>query len=49
MICGIIPRFSHEPPTNTFVALLVKEFKKEWNEGFECYSMISKKSGTVLS
>ena len=43
IICGIIPRFSHEPPRNTFVAPLVEELKKAWNEGFECYSMISKK------
>ena len=42
MICGIIPRFLHEPPTNLFAAPLVEEVKK-WNEGFKCYSSISKK------
>ena len=34
IICGIIPRFSHEPPTNKFVAPLVAELKKAWDEGF---------------
>ena len=42
IICGIIPRFSHEPPINTFVAPVVEELKKAWNEDFECYSLISK-------
>ena len=50
IIGGIIPRFSHEPLTNTFVVLLVEGLKKAWNEGFECCSMIlKKKNGTVLS
>ena len=49
IICGIIPRFIHEPPTNTFVTPPAKELKKAWNEGFECYSMISKKwNGFIL-
>ena len=29
IICDIIPRFSHEPPTNTFVPPLVEELKKK--------------------
>ena len=28
IICGVIPTFSHEPPTNTFAAPLVRELKK---------------------
>ena len=49
IICGIIPRFLYEPPTNTFVAPLVQELEKAWNEGFECYSMTSNKwNGFIL-
>ena len=45
IICGNIPRFSYEPLTKTFVfvAPLVKELKKAWNEGFEHCSIISTK------
>ena len=49
IICGIIPRSSHEPPKNTFVTPPAEELKKAWNEGFKCYSMISKKwNGFIL-
>ena len=43
IIYGISSRFSHEPPTDTFVAPLVEELKNTWNVGFESYSTISKK------
>ena len=48
IICAIIPRFSHDLPTKTFVAPLVEEFKKTWNEGLESYSMISKNMEQVF-
>lgn len=50
IICGISSRFSHEPPTNTFVAPLVEELKNTWNDGFEYYSTILKKQkGFILA
>ena len=50
IICGISSRFSHEPSTNTFVAPLVEELKNTWNDGFEYYSIISKKQkGFILA
>ena len=38
-----------DSPRKTFVAPLIEELKKAWNEGFECYSMMLKKwNGFIL-